>query len=49
MSGRNKTFKERNGFDTTEEIPRGKFADIVPLSQRAYLEITGSEEKDGIF
>jgi pSer/pThr/pTyr-binding forkhead associated (FHA) protein len=49
MSGKNKTFEDGNGFDTTEEIPRGKFTDIVPLSQRAYLEITGSEEKDGIF
>ena len=41
--------RDRNGFDTTEEIPRGQFADMLPLSQRAYLEITGSEEKDGIF
>ena len=49
MSGKKKTFEEGNGFDTTEEIPRGKFADIVPFSQRAYLEITGSEEKDGVF
>jgi pSer/pThr/pTyr-binding forkhead associated (FHA) protein len=49
MSGNNKLLINRNGFDTTAEIPRGKFADIVPLSQRAYLEITGSEEKDGIF
>jgi pSer/pThr/pTyr-binding forkhead associated (FHA) protein len=49
MSGKNKIFKDRNGFDTTEEIPRGEFADLMPLSQRAYLEITGSEEKDGIF
>jgi pSer/pThr/pTyr-binding forkhead associated (FHA) protein len=49
MSGNNKRLNDRNGFDTTEEIPRGKFAEIVPLSQRAYLEITGSEEKDGIF
>jgi pSer/pThr/pTyr-binding forkhead associated (FHA) protein len=49
MSRKNKTFEDGNGFDTTEEIPRGKFADIVPLSQRAYLEITGSEGKDGIF
>jgi pSer/pThr/pTyr-binding forkhead associated (FHA) protein len=49
MSGKKKTFEEGNDFDTTEEIPRGKFADIVPLSQRAYLAITGSEEKNGIF
>ncbi len=41
--------RDRNGFDTTEEIPRGQFADMLPLSQRAYLEIAGSEEKDGIF
>jgi pSer/pThr/pTyr-binding forkhead associated (FHA) protein len=49
MAGKNKILKDNDGFDTTAEIPRGKFADIVPLSQRAYLEITGSEEKDGIF
>ena len=49
MSGKNRILEGGNGFDTTEEIPRGKFADIVPASQRAYLEITGSEEKDGIF
>jgi pSer/pThr/pTyr-binding forkhead associated (FHA) protein len=49
MAGNNKTLRDRNGFDTTAEIPRGKFADIVPLSQKAYLEITGSEEKDGVF
>ena len=49
MSGKNKILRDRNGFDTTEEIPRGRFADIMPLSQRAYLEISGSEEKDGIF
>jgi pSer/pThr/pTyr-binding forkhead associated (FHA) protein len=49
MSRKDEILRDRNGFDTTEEIPRGKFADIIPLSQRAYLEITGSEEKDGIF
>ena len=49
MSGKNKILRDRNGFDTTEEIPRGRFADIMPLSQRAYLEISGSERKDGIF
>jgi pSer/pThr/pTyr-binding forkhead associated (FHA) protein len=49
MSRKNNTFEDGKGFDTTEEIPRGKFSDVVPLSQRAYLEITGSEEKDGIF
>ncbi len=49
MSRKDEILRDRNGFDTTEEIPRGKFADIMPLSQRAYLEITGSEEKDGIF
>jgi pSer/pThr/pTyr-binding forkhead associated (FHA) protein len=49
MSRKDEILKDRNGFDTTEEIPRGKFGAIVPLSQRAYLEITGSEEKDGIF
>ncbi len=49
MSVKDKILKDRNGFDTTAEIPRGKFADLMPLSQRAYLEITGSEEKDGIF
>jgi pSer/pThr/pTyr-binding forkhead associated (FHA) protein len=49
MSRKDEILKDRNGFDTTEEIPRGKFADIMPLSQRAYLEISGSEEKDGIF
>src|SRR5512137_897126 len=49
MAGKNKILKDNDGFDTTAEIPRGKFADLTPLSQRAYLEITGSEEKDGIF
>ena len=49
MSKKNEIFKDRNAFDTTEEIPRGKFAEIMPSSQRAYLEITGSEEKDGLF
>ena len=49
MSRKNEILRDRNGFDTTEEIPRGKFTDIMPLSQRAYLEITGSEERDGIF
>ena len=49
MSAKSKILRDRNGFDTTEEIPRGQFADMLPLSQRAYLEITGSEEKDGIF
>ena len=49
MSRKDEILRDRNGFDTTEEIPRGEFADIMPLSQRAYLEITGSEEKDGIF
>ena len=49
MSGKNRILEGGNGFDTTAELPRGKFADIVPASQRAYLEITGSEEKDGIF
>jgi len=49
MPPKNEIIKDRIGFDTTEEIPRGKFADIMPLSQRAYLEITGSEDKDGIF
>jgi hypothetical protein len=48
MSRKNEILKDRNGFDTTEQIRKGKFADIMPLSQRAYLEITGSEEKDGI-
>jgi len=49
MSRKDDILKDRTGFDTTEEIPRGKFAAIMPVSQRAYLEITGSEEKDGIF
>jgi pSer/pThr/pTyr-binding forkhead associated (FHA) protein len=49
MSEKNKTLRGRNCFDTTEEIPRGRFTDITPLAQRAYLEITGSEEKDGVF
>lgn len=49
MSGNNKTSRDWNGFDTTAEIPRGKYSDILPMSQRAYLEITGSEQKDGIF
>lgn len=49
MSRKDEILKDRNGFDTTEEIPKGKFAPIMPVSQRAYLEITGSEEKDGIF
>jgi pSer/pThr/pTyr-binding forkhead associated (FHA) protein len=49
MSENNKTSRDWNGFDTTAEIPRGKYSDILPMSQRAYLEITGSEEKDGIF
>jgi pSer/pThr/pTyr-binding forkhead associated (FHA) protein len=49
MSRKDEILKDRNGFDTTEEIPKGKFADITPVSQRAYLEITGSEEKNGIF
>jgi pSer/pThr/pTyr-binding forkhead associated (FHA) protein len=49
MSRKDEILKDRNGFDTTDEIPRGKFAAIMPVAQRAYLEITGSEEKDGIF
>jgi hypothetical protein len=49
MSKKDEISKDRNGFDTTEEIPKGKFAAIMPVSQSAYLEITGSEEKDGIF
>jgi pSer/pThr/pTyr-binding forkhead associated (FHA) protein len=49
MSRKNEIPKSRSGFDTTEEIQRGKFTDIMPLSQRAFLEITGSEEKNGIF
>jgi pSer/pThr/pTyr-binding forkhead associated (FHA) protein len=49
MSRKNEILKDRNGFDNTEEIPKGRFADITPVSQRAYLEITGSEEKDGVF
>jgi len=49
MSRKDEILKDRNGFDTTDEIPRAKFATIMPISQRAYLEITGSEEKDGIF
>jgi len=49
MSRKNEILKDRNGFDTTDEIPRGKFAAIMPVAQRAYLEVTGSEEKDGIF
>jgi pSer/pThr/pTyr-binding forkhead associated (FHA) protein len=49
MSRKNEILIDRNHFDTTEEIPRGKFSDIVPLSERVYLEISGSEEKDGIF
>ena len=49
MSRKDDILKDRSGFDTTEVIPKGKFAAITPLSQRAYLEITGSEEKDGIF
>jgi pSer/pThr/pTyr-binding forkhead associated (FHA) protein len=49
MSRKDEILKDRNGFDTTEEIPKGKFSPIMPVAQRAYLEITGSEEKDGIF
>jgi pSer/pThr/pTyr-binding forkhead associated (FHA) protein len=49
MPKKSENLKSRKHFDTTEEIPRGKFADIVPLSQRAYLEISGSGEKDGVF
>jgi len=49
MSKKVENLRDRNHFDTTEEIPKGQFADIVPLSQRAYLEITGSKERDGIF
>lgn len=49
MSKKFENLKSRNHFDTTEEIPRGQFPDIVPLSQRAYLEITGSKERDGVF
>jgi len=49
MSKKDEISKSRNDFDTTKEIPRGKFAAIMPVSQGAYLEITGSEEKDGIF
>lgn len=49
MSRKDEILKDRNGFDTTDEIPRGEFAAIMPVAQRAYLEITGSEEKDGIF
>jgi pSer/pThr/pTyr-binding forkhead associated (FHA) protein len=49
MPEKNRILRDRTGFDTTEEIQRGKFADLLPQAQRAYLEITGSEEKDGIF
>jgi len=49
MAKKFENLKSRNHFDTTEEIPRGQFSDIVPLSQRAYLEITGSKERDGVF
>jgi pSer/pThr/pTyr-binding forkhead associated (FHA) protein len=49
MSRKDDILKDRNGFDTTEVIQKGKFAAITPFAQRAYLEITGSEEKDGIF
>lgn len=49
MPEKNRILRDRNGFDTTEEISRGKFADLLPQAQRAYLEITGSEEKDGEF
>jgi pSer/pThr/pTyr-binding forkhead associated (FHA) protein len=49
MSKKDEILKDQNGFDTTEVIPKGKFSAITPLSQRVYLEITGSEEKDGIF
>jgi pSer/pThr/pTyr-binding forkhead associated (FHA) protein len=49
MSRKNEILKNRNAFDTTEEIPRGKFSEIMPLAQHAYLEITGSEKIDGIF
>jgi hypothetical protein len=49
MSKKDEISKDRNGFDATEEIPKGKFAAFMPVSESAYLEITGSEEKDGIF
>jgi len=49
MAREDDILKDRDGFDTTEEIPMGKFAALMPVSQRAYLEITGSKEKDGIF
>jgi pSer/pThr/pTyr-binding forkhead associated (FHA) protein len=49
MARKKEMREDRSHFDTTEEIPRGKFSDIAPLSERVYLEITGSEEKDGIF
>jgi pSer/pThr/pTyr-binding forkhead associated (FHA) protein len=49
ISRKHEITNERAGFDTTEEIPRGKIANIMPLSQRAYLEISGSQNKDGIF
>jgi len=49
MSENDKVLRDRNGFDTTDEIPRAEFAPVIPQPQRAYLEITGSEEKDGIF
>ncbi|MGE5838779.1 MAG: FHA domain-containing protein, partial [Deltaproteobacteria bacterium] len=49
MPRKKKISTDLDRFGTTEEIPRGRFEDIVVLSQRAYLEINGSEEKDGIF
>ena len=48
MSRKDKIIKKRDEFDTTEEIPGGKFAAITPVSQLAYLEMIGSEEKDGV-
>lgn len=49
MSSKNGNLRDRIVFDETEEIPRGKLADIMPLSQQAYLEIAGSGEKDRVF
>ena len=49
MSKKDNTSEDSKYLETTEKIPRERFADMAPPAQRAYLEIAGSEEKDGIF
>ena len=49
MSKKDKISEDSKPLDITEKIPRERFANMVPVAQRAYLEIAGSQEKDGIF